>query len=612
MKTLVKLGLIVGLMGALSACGGAASDTEAPPPPATPPGGGTPLATGLFTKASELEASGVGGTEIFFDNGPGGSLDVNFIHAQILYTPERTGGAGNIRGISLRLNEAVVGTASCSGVTIKLGHSSLASLGDTTPPNPPTPVNSNMPDNIDRGALETVLNNATISIAGGITDYFDIDFDSSFNYNGVDALIVDITRNTYCSALAKLRLGLEPTANGAVYVYTIDSGDPDTVGTGLVGNALPHARFHFAGGTNEVLKDYAITAGVRAPLSNDANENKAQMLVRASELLGSGPITGVAMRLCKDSACNPGITSPGANHTVTVRLGHTTRSSLLTTYADNFDVDTPVTVANSVSFRIPAGSPSPAYIWMPFNGSAFEYDGSNNLLMEVEDTTGVTSYWAATSDPGSPAPGDFRSVVGAAAADNGITTLNAYHVKFRFNGATMDVMTANNSFATQPFSDSASGTQIQPLYLSTDLGTKGRIKVLGLRLKNGSVAESYTNLVVTMGHTSKTALALGETFASNMDDATEVFKGTYPISGGLSAGEWLEIPLSTTFPYDGTRNLAVHLKADGGAPGNTNAIEAHIDATLYPSVRTVGGYDNSGASPDWDENGLVTMRLTLE
>ena len=77
--------------------------------------------------------------------------------------------------------------------------------------------------------------------------------------------------------------------------------------------------------------------------------------------------------------------------------------------------------------------------------------------------------------------------------------------------------------------------------------------------------------------------ALTDTFVDNMLDATTVFSGTFSLPGGLKAGDWIEIPLSTSFAYDQNKNLVVQHASDAGA--TFHGCLGDIDSTRFPSRR---------------------------
>jgi hypothetical protein len=237
--------------------------------------------------------------------------------------------------------------------------------------------------------------------------------------------------------------------------------------------------------------------------------------------------------------------------------------------------------------------------------AVFTYNGIDNLILEFDVTataaTGPTSY--TFHDHGS---GDVRFIFGP--SDGSVITSfdNAInHSKFRFNGGTIDTLTAGNIADTPPFNISAN--QRQFLYRASELGTGGNINRLALRADSDSSASDYANFTVMLGHTSLTELT--GTFADNMDDATTVFSGTFSITSGLKAGDWIEIPLTSSFRYNGVDNLVVYMSTDGGTADN-NVIGAGPDS-LYTN-RHSWAWDNTSPTALDTNNYLVDQRLWLK
>jgi hypothetical protein len=94
----------------------------------------------------------------------------------------------------------------------------------------------------------------------------------------------------------------------------------------------------------------------------------------ASEISGSGPITGVGLKTAA--------TTTTGTYTYTLKFAHTTVSQLSLTFTDNYTSGSPVTVVNDGTFTIPEGVPADTYIWIPFPGT-FTYNGSDNLLIDL-------------------------------------------------------------------------------------------------------------------------------------------------------------------------------------------------------------------------------------
>jgi hypothetical protein len=84
-------------------------------------------------------------------------------------------------------------------------------------------------------------------------------------------------------------------------------------------------------------------------------------------------------------------TTSGTFNQVRVWLCHTTKTTLEATFANNYTGKTPVAVRTSSTFAVPAG---PGYVDMPITANAFNYNNSDNLLMEIRwnGDTGTTCY----------------------------------------------------------------------------------------------------------------------------------------------------------------------------------------------------------------------------
>jgi hypothetical protein len=310
-----------------------------------------------------------------------------------------------------------------------------------------------------------------------------------------------------------------------------------------------HTKFNFEGGVNAV--EFApLPAGVIDWPLGGMNE-KIQILYNASVINGSGPITGIAMRV--------GGATTDQSYTYTMKLGHTTFTDLTTDFNGNFS-NAPVTVAENETFIVPAGIPVGDYIWIPMPDGTFNYNGYDNLIVEIEVSSSTGSTGWRITDIGT----DFTCAYGDLDSDtaSGVVPF-IYHIGFRFNGGTMDVITAEDTELVAPFYDKDCKTQI--MFGAQQLGTGGPLTGISFRLKWDSVASDYPAATVVLCHTTNTTLSM--TFADNMTDATTVFTGTITIPTGLKEGDWVTIPVSG-FTYDSTQNLVVEVSQDGGVKRN--------------------------------------------
>ena len=567
--TLVFLLLAVAVVTVTGSCGGGGGAGDGGGDGGGGGGGPTPLATGTFTKTADMGSTTYTGL-----------LDADlYAHYQYLYLASNINGAGRITGLAIKYRSTMATAVTCPNATIKLSHSNLANLTGTFANNLGT----------GQGSQTTVLNNATMTFpAGAAGSWQTILLATPFDYNGKDNLIIDVERTGACSGIVFDDVNTAWPYTAGVWTTTNGSA------TGITAFWAANGKLVFAGGDNAVL--YPNSAGNAIPLSTIATFQHAQMLHLASDINGSGPITGIAMI----SAEAP---TDAAIYTVNIKIGHTSLSALTDTFANNFNSGSPVTVASALTFSVPAGVPAGSPIWLPLTGS-FNYNGTDNLIVDIEVTSVSTStFWAYDSTLAA------RRVYAAVGSATGTVGPGAYHTVFRFNGGTMDVMTNEGVNSAQVLGGLASGGQIQSLYRSAELGTGGAITSVSVRLRNDSVATSLTNYKLYIGHTTKTIYNIADTYASNMDENALAFSGTLNVAGGLKAGDWVTIPLSTPFAYDSTKNLSVLFTTDVGSVGN-NIVRVGTSATQYPT-RSVGRNDNAGATPGWTYDGITEVRFGI-
>jgi hypothetical protein len=428
--------------------------------------------------------------------------------------------------------------------------------------------------------------------AGSAGDYFDIPLSTSFNYNGVDNLVLDITRSAACDAVAEIRF-TPATVAFDNYAYSADSGNPNTAI--IVDNGRFDAKFVFAGGDNSIYT--AVTSNNDVPFSSNPLFQRVQNLYASSDVDGSGPITGVGIKI--------GVTTTAQTYTVTVKLGHATVNTLASNYGANYS-GSPVTVANAVTLNVPAGVPAGSYLWLPVTGS-FNYNGTDNLLLELIVTSATGSTFYSFNNPGF---GDDRLIFGPndASAITAVSGVNQNAI-FRFNGGTIDAGIGAGSFSGQVLENDGDGAEIQSLYQASELGTGGTIKSISLRMLGNSNAATHSNYTIRIGHTTKTALNVADTYASNMNENSTVYSGVLDVPAGLLAGDWLTIPINS-FNYDPTKNLAIYFSTLGNA-GGTNNVRWYSSATRYP-LRVVGSETGGSTNPTWDDDGILEIRLGIE
>lgn len=555
-----RIVLLLSAIFALGACGGTSSGPGG--------GGGGGLATGGFIKTYAPDVATVGWLSPFA---------TGTRHYLIIYQANNVNGSGVLNSISFRLDNAVATAISCPDTTIRVGHTLSTEFATGTDLYAAHVENG-------RGSMVTVINNSEVTVpvtASG--DYFSIPFDATFAYNGVDNLAIEIIRPTACTGDVYFRAEFATAFFGILY-------NSDTASaTGLVrDNDLFQTKFNFDGGDNYL--DSAVGTignGNFYPFNNNAaTGRKVQLLYLASDVNGSGPITGIGFPV--------GQLTTDQIYTVTIKLGHSALTELVTgPFADSYSSG-PVTVATNLTFTVPAGIPQGDFIWLPVTGS-FNYNGTDNLILEVETTdnsmaTGDTRWWNRFSTGTNlRLYSDLGSVTGTATEDY-------YFTKFRFNGGTMDVMTdAGNAAYIVPVGDTGEFI-IQLLYDSAALGTGGQITSLGFRLGADSNAFDHTDVNLVLGHTTLSSLGAVSLAANIESNRTAAFSGTISIPAGLKAGDWITVPLSTSFTYDPTMNLVVQWDVPGFAtthPGIGHTFDSgryvgHVMGNLSDRTSDVG------------------------
>ena len=479
---------------------------------------------------------------------------------QLLYPAANIAGAGYIDSISFIRSRDQPTAITCQNTTIRMGHTSLVALTDT------------YTDNIEqgRGALITVIDDQTLNFpAGGPNAPVSFTLVKPFYYNGVDNLVVEIERTATCSGKVYVKseyMGLN--ADVRLFVATPQA-------TGSLTDYLQHMEFDFRGGDTKLIEFDALNMASFVPFG--ASSNKVQLLYYADEIKGRGTITGIGFPVNDIFNGN----SLEQSYTVTVRLGHSTLQDLTTNFAANFS-DTPITVANNVSFTATGGIARGDYIWLPMPDGRFDYNGTDNLLVEIEVlASSGNTYWLVKD--GIP----HRRAYGIVGNANAIgTNGNVYGLKLRFAGSTVDVVT--DGLGTDNFPFNSDPNRRQYLFTAAELGGSGVINKIAHRLKDDATTiADYSSCRVMLGHTTLSSLG-GTSFAANMIDETEVYNADYsiPIS---KAGDWVEMPLNGVFNYDGIRNLVVDMSCTSGSEIHGLSGTA-TDATIrYPGRRAYLG-----------------------
>jgi hypothetical protein len=560
MKKLFCPFLVILQVLALSACVGGGGGSAVPDAK-------KPLAPGIFTRSVDLGTTPASNAYPFSHTSRG----------QYLYTASEVGAAGRLTGLRFRLGDALASPATCANLTVMLGHTNLAGLS--------VPYSSNL--DTGQGSAVTVLDSGTITIpAGDAGTWFDISFQTPFDYNGVDNLVVDITAGSVCSP--------------AVTVQTQTTAAPDSrLFMNLVDGERNMAQFIFTGG-DALVRAADRTGGLILPVAMaPGSTGRTQFLLRATDIAGSGPVTGLQFRIPSGLT-----TAATATYSVTLSLVDAATTSLgSANFADNFGSHA-VLVAQDVCVNLPVGTTE---WWVPFSGS-FTYDGTGNLLVDVTATV-VNGFKMVYQN--TPTTRVLWSADPSAAT--GYLGPHALEPRLRFNGGqTLIMPPVPTGFTNLPLGGPASGGQLQSLYRNDLIGTSGRITAVFLRLAAPSTAVALANYKLYMGHTTKTGYSVTDTYASNMDENALVFKGTLNVPAGLRAGDWVRIPLVFPFVYDSAKNLSVLFTTDHGDTGNN--VSTRTDADQFAS-NVVGRLDNSvdsSGTPQAVDDAVMDLKIELQ
>ncbi|MFZ1614035.1 MAG: hypothetical protein WAT51_07680 [Holophaga sp.] len=553
------------LIAILSGCGGSGNKAVIAPEPPTPVGTFGKVIPGVVENITGL-------MDVMSPPLP----PQTYSHWQNLYLAKEIGSSGYLTGISFHYQGAMASAVTVPNLSIKVSHSNLENLGATFANNLGT----------GQGAQVTVRPTASFTFpAGAAGSWQKIAFATPFYYNGVDNLIAEFEVQGACTGRVLDACDQARGYQSVVFTYV---NDP----TGTTLDFLQLTKLHFAGGDHV---PFLTSDMVNTAPFNTTGNNKMQMLYRADEMDGSGPIRGIGIRVGQETTAE--------SFTVTMKVGHSSLSTLDTTFASNFNSGTPVMVADHVSFTVPAGIPADDYVWIPWTGTAFMYNGTDNLVIELDVSTATGSLGLRRS----VGTAGVTRVLGSSGSLVGtVVDRVKYGVKLRFGGGNVDVITSGSGTVSMPFTDTSS-TKSQHLYRAAELGSSGVITKIACRVHANSTLSTYDNFSVVLGHAANTMLS--STFSTNMTGGgTEVFRGTFTLPAGLKWGDWLEIPLTTPFTYDANKDLVIQLSS---APGNLHGVSMSDDNALRYYHGHAGSADSTTNTVTTLSNNITDVRLVL-
>lgn len=476
-------------------------------------------------------------------------------------------------GVISRLNYVLYANfagTTCNNVTISLSHvpATTTSLSTT--------FASNL--NLGTGAPVTVLNAASMTFpAGNANANYPISIDPVFTYNGVDNLLIDIVSGP-CTGAGGPQLTATNTT-GSIRVVTQNT--TNTNGVLPAGdNRDPVMTVGFTGGENQHL--FGTNVG-NLTFTSTATP-KVQFLYKATDINGSGPITGLAFQTASGISATTTVT-------YSIRMAHTSLTGLSTGGIwDDSITGSVATVANNVTVKLPAGIPAGGWFWIPLPSETFNYNGTDNLLIEVDNIS---------ADNTINLYGGTASGVSVYNLDNtatGPSTVYGFvpNIRLRFNGAPTQVMPVKT---TDSSVDITSGSY--PMYVSSwlapwEIGNKGSIKGMACRLDANASAGTYQNLTVKIDN--------------SYGNAVTVYNGNFTLNASLTKGDWFEIPFSTSYSYNGTDTLKFYITWSN-ATGIVTC-DAGEDTTLYP-LRTATGDASASPMTLTYLNGLPTLKLNI-
>ncbi|MGA3280728.1 MAG: hypothetical protein ABSD50_07075 [Smithella sp.] len=236
MKQVMKLFvLLLVLTMALAGCSGGS-------------GGSAPSSSSSTLTKTAVLSGGAGDIDVPFGNNGGNGLRV-----MMLFKAAEMKGAGPITTISFMYNQNLTSLFSCPNTTIKMSHTNLANLTGTLNTGGTGIFANNI--NTGQGSQQTVLNSSTVSISPGTAGtWYTITLDTPFYYNGVDNLVVDISRDACtCSNPAIPTLWTQEHYDTTASNLNIIEAGGATSTAGTPENWRPDTKFNLSGGDSSIL-----------------------------------------------------------------------------------------------------------------------------------------------------------------------------------------------------------------------------------------------------------------------------------------------------------------------------------------------------------------------
>jgi len=174
-----------------------------------------------------------------------------YTYTQTLYKQANLGNAGHISSISLQV--AAAASAYTPDWTIYLGHTNKASFSSTS----------------DWVPFDNLMQVATVTTPFTTTGWVEIPFDTTFQYNGKDNLVVAIVNNTGATS-STLKFYYKSISYNFLYKTNTSAIDPTNPPTGTRSGYRANMKF----GICDVI-DFCPT--VTAPVASDETNNSARL-----------------------------------------------------------------------------------------------------------------------------------------------------------------------------------------------------------------------------------------------------------------------------------------------------------------------------------------------
>lgn len=135
-----------------------------------------------------------------------------------------------------------------------------------------------------------------------------------------------------------------------------------------------------------------------------------------------------------------------------------------------------------------------------------------------------------------------------------------------------------------PFNTYYPDVRTQILYLSSEIGTSGTIDKIAFYVTS-TPGQTMNNFTVRMKHTSSSSYA-----SSSFDNSS--YTTCLSTTKTISSTGWVEIPLTTSFSYNGSSNLIVDVSFDNTSysnSGNAWSFQSSSNRTIYLHTYSVSG-----------------------